>query len=186
MTGVEVIPTRKLRAIASGKVEEKEAAARAALVAPPLPPPPPAAPPLQVFALQSLSEAIVTTDLDGRLAYLNPAAEKLLGVTSAQALGRALEDVVGLVDQNERKLLADPVHAAVHGSNGNPHAFTRRAVLLGKTSGEERAIELAASPLRGGRQGASARWCCCTTSPNCAACIGRCPTRRRTTRSPGW
>src|SRR3954467_2419035 len=30
VTGVEVIPTRKLRALASGKVEEKEAAARAA------------------------------------------------------------------------------------------------------------------------------------------------------------
>jgi PAS domain S-box-containing protein len=41
VTGVEVIPTRKLRALASGKLDEKETAARAALVAPPLPPPPP-------------------------------------------------------------------------------------------------------------------------------------------------
>jgi len=148
VTGVEVIPTRKLRAIASGKIEEKEAAARAALVAPPLPPPPPAPPPLQVYAMQSLAEAIVTTDLEGRLAYLNPAAEKLLGVPRAQAIGRPLEDVAGLVDQNERKLIADPVREAISGSNGNPHAFTRRAVMLGKTSGEERAIELAASPLQ--------------------------------------
>ncbi|HET7810788.1 MAG TPA: EAL domain-containing protein [Steroidobacteraceae bacterium] len=147
VTGVEVIPTRKLRAIASGKIEEKEAAARAALVAPPLPPPPVAAPPLQLFALQSLAEAIVTTDLEGRLAWLNPAAEKLLGVSRAQATGRPLEDVVGLVDQNDRKLIADPVRDAVRGGNGNPHAFARRAVMLGKASGEERAIEIAASPL---------------------------------------
>src|SRR3954471_9835502 len=41
VTGVEVIPTKKLRALASGKIEEKEAVARAALVAPPLQPPPP-------------------------------------------------------------------------------------------------------------------------------------------------
>ena len=34
------------------------------------------------------------------------------------------------------------------GGNGNPHNLSRRAVLLGKASGEERAIELAASPLR--------------------------------------
>src|SRR5687768_10445837 len=74
VTGVEVIPTRKLRALASGKIDEMEAAKRAALVAPPLPPPPPARPPLQVFAMESLGEAIVSTDLDGRLAYLNPAA----------------------------------------------------------------------------------------------------------------
>jgi diguanylate cyclase (GGDEF)-like protein/PAS domain S-box-containing protein len=148
ITGVEVIPTRKLRAIASGKIDEKEAAARAALVAPPLPPPPPAPPPVQVSALQSLAEAIVTTDVDGRLVYLNPAAEKLLGTSRAQAAGRQLDEIVGLIDQNDRKLLTDPVKEAVGGGNGNPHALTRRAVLLGKSTGEERAIELAASPLR--------------------------------------
>jgi len=148
VTGVEVIPTKKLRALASGKLDEKEAAARAAMVAPPLPQPPPAVPPLQVFALQSLGQAIVTTDMEGRLAYLNPAAEQLLGVGRAQATGRLLEEVVGLVDENDRKQLSDPVREAVGGGDGNPHSLSRRAVLLGKASGEERAIELAASPLR--------------------------------------
>jgi diguanylate cyclase (GGDEF)-like protein/PAS domain S-box-containing protein len=148
VTGVEVIPTKKLRALASGKIDAKEAAARAAMVAPPLPTPPPPVPPLQVFAMQSLGEAIVTTDIEGRLVYLNPAAEKLLHVGLAQAVGRPLEDVVGLVDQNDRKQLADPVREAIGGGNGNPHNLSRRAVLLGKSSGEERAIELAASPLR--------------------------------------
>jgi diguanylate cyclase (GGDEF)-like protein/PAS domain S-box-containing protein len=147
VTGVEVIPTKKLRAIASGRIDEKEAAARAAMVAPPLPPPPPPPPPLQVFAMQSLAEALVATDLEGRLTFLNPAAEQLLGVARAQALGRLLEETVGLMDQNDRKLLADPVREAV-GGNGSPHNLSRRAVLLGKASGEERAIELAASPLR--------------------------------------
>jgi len=145
VTGVEVIPTKKLRALASGRIDEKEAAARAAMVAPPLPSPPP---PLQVSAMHSLAEAIVATDLEGHLTYLNPAAEKLLGVGRAQALGRMLEEIVGLMDQNDRKLLADPVREAVGGGNGNPHDVSRRAVLLGKASGEERAIELAASPLR--------------------------------------
>jgi diguanylate cyclase (GGDEF)-like protein/PAS domain S-box-containing protein len=147
ITGVEVIPTRKLRAIASGKIEEKEATARAALVAPPLPPAPPAPPPVQVFAMQSLAEAIVTTNVEGRLTYLNPAAEKLLGVSRAQAAGRLLEEVVGLIDQNDRKLLADPIREAIGNDSGGPHTLTRRAVLFGKSSGEERAIEIAASPL---------------------------------------
>jgi len=147
VTGVEVIPTKKLRALASGRINEKEAAARAALVAPPLPSPP-SPPPVQVFALQSLAEAIVTTDVEGRLVYLNPAAEKLLGTSRAQAAGRQLDEIVGLMDLNDRKALTEPVKEAVGGGNGNPHALTRRAVLLGKTPGEERAIELAASPLR--------------------------------------
>src|SRR6187399_198962 len=148
VTGVEVIPTKKLRALASGKIDEKEAAARAAMVAPPLPAPPPPEPPLQVYAMQSLGQAIVTTDMDGRLVFLNPAAEQLLGVARAQATGRLLEEVVGLVDENDRKQLSDPVREAVGGGNGGPHNLSRRAVLLGKASGEERAIELAASPLR--------------------------------------
>jgi diguanylate cyclase (GGDEF)-like protein/PAS domain S-box-containing protein len=148
VTGVEVIPTKKLRALASGRIDEKEAAARAALVAPPLPPPPPPVPPLQVFAMQSLGEAIVTTDMDGRLVYLNPAAEQLLGVTRGQAIGKLLDEVVGLVDENDRKQLSDPVREAIGGGDGSPHNLSRRAVLLGKSSGEERAIELAASPLR--------------------------------------
>jgi diguanylate cyclase (GGDEF)-like protein/PAS domain S-box-containing protein len=147
VTGVEVIPTKKLRALASGKLETKEAAARAAMVAPPLPTPP-VPTPLQVFAMQSLGEAIVTTDREGRLAWLNPAAEKLLGVGHAQAVGRALEDVVGLVDLADRKQVSDPVREAIGGGNGNQLSVSRRAVLIGKPSGEERAIELAASPMK--------------------------------------
>ncbi len=147
VTGVEVIPTKKLRALASGRIDEKEAAKRAALVAPPLPPPPPAPPPLQVMAMQSLAEAIVTTDAEGRLVYLNPAAEKMLAVDKSKVAGLRLEEVIGLLDQNDRKLLADPVREAIQGG-GNSQALSRRAVLIGKASGEERAIELAASPLR--------------------------------------
>jgi diguanylate cyclase (GGDEF)-like protein/PAS domain S-box-containing protein len=148
VTGVEVIPTKKLRALASGRIDEKEAAARAAMVAPPLPPPPPPEPPLQVYAMQSLGQAIVTTDMEGRLVFLNPAAEQLLGVAHAQAIGKRLEEVVGLVDENDRKQLSDPVRDAVGDGSGNTQNLNRRAVLLGKASGEERAIELAASPLR--------------------------------------
>ena len=69
-------------------------------------------------------------------------------MSRAQAAGRLLEEIVGLVDQNDRKLLADPVKEAIGGGNGAPHNLTRRAVLFGKSSGEERAIEIAASPLR--------------------------------------
>ncbi len=89
VTGVEVIPTKKLRALASGRIDEKEAAARAALVAPPLPPPPPAPPPLQVFAMQSLGEAIVTTDMDGRLVVPEPGRRKAVRRGSRAGAGPA-------------------------------------------------------------------------------------------------
>jgi hypothetical protein len=73
-----------------------------------------------------------------------PGAPDLLTLRAA----RLLEEVVGLVDENDRKLLSDPVREAVGGGDGVPHNLSRRAVLLGKSSGEERAIELAASPMR--------------------------------------
>ena len=109
VTGVEVIPTRKLRAIASGRIDEKEAAARAALVAPPLPPPPPRRRRCRCSRCSHWPRPSSPRTSRAASTYLNPAAEKLLGVSRAQAAGRLLEEIVGLIDQNDRKLLTDPV-----------------------------------------------------------------------------
>jgi PAS domain-containing protein len=110
-------------------------------VAPPLPVPPEPAPPLQVHALQSLAEAIVATDLDGQLTFLNPAAERLLGIGRAQALGRKLEEIVGLVDQADRKLLADPVLEAI---GGWPGALLAMSMLRHLTRKQDHLIMLSA------------------------------------------
>jgi PAS domain S-box-containing protein len=44
--------------------------------------------------LSSVADAVVTTDLDGRLTYLNPAAETLLGTSADQAIGKPAEEVM--------------------------------------------------------------------------------------------
>ncbi len=38
-------------------------------------------------ALESLSEALITTDADGRVDYINPAAARLLGVVAEETAG---------------------------------------------------------------------------------------------------
>lgn len=43
--------------------------------------------------LRSIGEAVVAVDLDGRVRFMNPVAEKFLGVSEADAAGRLFEDV---------------------------------------------------------------------------------------------
>ena len=48
--------------------------------------------------LGSISDAVVSTDAEGRITYLNPMAQSLCSVTVARAKGRPLAEVVHLVD----------------------------------------------------------------------------------------
>ncbi len=98
------------------------------------------------LALQSIAEAIVTTDASGQIEYLNPAAERLIGTTLEAARGKAIGVVVGLVDDADRRALSDPVYQAL--ASGVPVNLSRRALMITRGEGDERAIELSASPMR--------------------------------------
>ncbi len=129
ITGVEIIPTQTTPALRLGGDGASEP---------------------QLLALQSLAEAIIATDKDGRITFLNPAAEHLTGSAAAGALGKLLEDIVSLVDETDRRLLSDPVHQAL--TSGAPVNLSRRALLLSRTNGNERSVELSASPIRNSAQ----------------------------------
>jgi diguanylate cyclase (GGDEF)-like protein/PAS domain S-box-containing protein len=129
ITGVEIIPTQTTPALRLGGDAASEP---------------------QLLALQSLAEAIITTDEDGRITFLNPAAEHLTGSDAAAALGKLLEEIVSLVDETDRRLLSDPVHQAL--TSGAPVNLSRRALLLSRSNGAERSIELSASPIRNSAQ----------------------------------
>jgi len=103
-------------------------------------------PGMHSLALESLAEAVITTDAAGLITYINPAAERLTGSLSAAAVGKSLEDIVGFVDETDRRLLSDPVRQAL--TSGAPVNLSRRAMLLSRTNGSERSIELSASPIR--------------------------------------
>jgi diguanylate cyclase (GGDEF)-like protein/PAS domain S-box-containing protein len=129
VTGVEIIPTQTTPAL--------RLAAE------------PAAEP-QLLALNSLAEALITTDKDGRITFMNPAAEQLTGGALAGAAGKPLEELVHLVDETDRRLLSDPVRQAL--SSGATVQLSRRALLLSRANGSERSIELSAAPIRDGAQ----------------------------------
>jgi len=129
VTGVEIIPTQTVQTL---RLSSDSGA--------------PAGPSMHLLALESLAEAIITTDAAGLITYINPAAERLTGSTAATALGKGLEDIIGLVDETDRRLLSDPVRQAL--TSGAPVNLSRRALLLSRANGSERSIELSASPVR--------------------------------------
>ncbi len=133
VTGVEIIPTQTVPAL---KLLPSEAAAAAS------------ASPAHLYALDSLAEAVIATDLEGRIIYLNAATERLTGTTGANAIGRTLDEIVGLVDETERRVLNDPVKQAL--SSGAPVNLSRRALLVARANESEHSIELSASPIRNG------------------------------------
>jgi len=134
ITGVEIIPTQTVPAL---RLPEPAAGASPAESAGKNTP---------LLALNSLAEAVITTDADGKITYLNPAAERMTGSSASQAIGKLLEDIVGFVDETDRRLLSDPVRQAL--TSGAPVNLSRRALLLSRTNGSERSIELSASPIR--------------------------------------
>ena len=97
--------------------------------------------------LESLGDGLVTTDVEGRIDYLNRRAEELLGHTLAEVDGRPFADVVNVVDEADRKALVDPVRQCL--ASGAAVSIGRRAVLLTSVDGSEHSIELAAAPLLG-------------------------------------
>ena len=97
-------------------------------------------------ALDLLSEAVVATGRDGRVTYLNAAAARLAVMPPGQAVGRVFEDVVSLVEEGDRRLLAEPLRQTL--SSGTAVNLGRRALLVVRNDGGERSIELSASPIR--------------------------------------
>jgi len=64
-------------------------------------------------ALRSTSDAVLLTDVDGRVTFINPAAETLTGWTSPRAVGRHVDEVLRL----EPTAVAGPAAAAGSGAS---------------------------------------------------------------------
>jgi diguanylate cyclase (GGDEF)-like protein/PAS domain S-box-containing protein len=99
--------------------------------------------------LDSLGEGVVTTDINGRINYLNQVAEQLIGVSATEALGKVLTDIISLVDETDRRSLGDPVHQCL--TTRSRITAGRRGLMIARNGQEERSVELTASPLKGHR-----------------------------------
>ncbi len=63
--------------------------------------------------LNSIGDAVLSTDISGNVTYLNVVAERMTGWTLKEALGRPLGEVFQIIDGATHKPSPDPMELAI-------------------------------------------------------------------------
>ena len=98
--------------------------------------------------LGSIGDAVIATDTEGRVTYLNPVAERLTGWPSAEAGGRPLQDVFPIINEESRQAVENPVARVLR--EGEIVGLGNHTVLVSRT-GKEIPIGDSAAPIRDAR-----------------------------------
>jgi len=96
------------------------------------------------WTLESLPDAVASTDVEGRLTYLNAAAEAMTGYTRREALGKAHAQVLVVVDSVTGEQVSDAVVDAMARSRCVEQDF---ACMIVRRDHSRSAVEYAVSPL---------------------------------------
>ena len=94
--------------------------------------------------LDSIGDAVLSTDLEGKVTYLNVVAEKITGWTREEAAGKNIEEVFVIVDGGTREPCANPLRSAIQ--NNRTVGLTPNCILI-RRDGAEFAIEDSAAPI---------------------------------------
>ena len=95
--------------------------------------------------LQSIGDAVITTDTIGTVQYLNPVAERLTGWSLDAARGQPARLVLQLIDEETLEPAASPLDRAI---SGNAICTFGQKVALLRRDGASVAIEDSAAPIR--------------------------------------
>src|SRR5688572_20479942 len=97
------------------------------------------------LTLSSIGDAVITTDTEGRVTFLNPVAEFLTGWTQEEATGVPLERVFRIVNEETRRTVENPATRALR--EGVVIDLGNHTLLIAK-DGTERPIDDSAAPIR--------------------------------------
>ncbi|MCR4437792.1 MAG: PAS domain S-box protein [bacterium] len=95
--------------------------------------------------LRSIGDAVVATDAAGRIVFMNPVAEALVGCTQEEALGKAWNEILTILDEETHDPVSDPVAAVL--KDGKPLTLLR-TVLVNRRDGRQIPIDDTAAPIR--------------------------------------
>ncbi len=101
---------------------------------------------LQV-TLTSIADGVVSTDADGRITFLNPAAERISGWPKDEAVGQPVDKVLIILDETTQEKRGSTTFRAI--DLDDPHHSGN--ILLRRYDGELLPIEEHAAPLRDSR-----------------------------------
>jgi diguanylate cyclase (GGDEF)-like protein/PAS domain S-box-containing protein len=94
--------------------------------------------------LNSIGDAVLSTDSSGKVTYLNMVAEKMTGWLREEASGRPLADVFQIIDGTTRQRAQNPMEMAV--AQNKTVNLSANCILI-RRDGYESAIEDSAAPI---------------------------------------
>jgi diguanylate cyclase (GGDEF)-like protein/PAS domain S-box-containing protein len=100
---------------------------------------------LALVSLRSIADGVVTTNQFGKVQYLNPSAERLLGYTLEAAAGRTHQEILRLTDENSGEPLRDLVRLSLALNDGSGHMD--EGVLV-REDGARYHLRVTAGPMR--------------------------------------
>jgi PAS domain S-box-containing protein len=97
--------------------------------------------------LASIGDAVICTDAEGRVTFLNGVAENLTGWSHVDALGRPLPEVFQIINEATRQPVENP---ALRALRENTVVGLANHTILVASDGTERPIDDSAAPMRNG------------------------------------
>ena len=98
--------------------------------------------------LYCIGDAVLVTDIEGRVTRMNPVAERLTGWSEAQAVGQPVESVFRIVNEYTREPAEVPVAKALE--TGQTQELANHTILIAQHGGEL-PISDSAAPIRDAR-----------------------------------
>ena len=98
--------------------------------------------------LASIGDAVITTDSNGGVTFLNPVAESLTGWTLKEAAGQPLDSVFRIINEESRQPVESPAVRALR--EGVVVGLANHSLLIAK-DGAKRPIDDSAAPIRNER-----------------------------------
>jgi PAS domain S-box-containing protein len=95
--------------------------------------------------LASIGDAVITTDTEAHVTFMNATAKRLTGWKLSEAMGRPLHEVFNIVNEETRNLVESPVTKAIR--MGEIVGLANHTMLIAK-DGMERPIDDSAAPIR--------------------------------------
>ncbi|PTY01267.1 PAS domain S-box protein [Opitutus sp. ER46] len=99
--------------------------------------------------LQSIGDAVLATDTNGRVSHLNPVGEQLTGWPMAEALGRPVGEVFRVINEETREPAGIPVERVL--ATGMVQGLANHTLLIAR-DGTEHPIADSAAPIRDAAQ----------------------------------
>ena len=96
--------------------------------------------------LSSIADAVIATDLDGLITFMNPAAEAMTGRTMFQAAGRPLNEVFRVIDEGPHQR-ADVLVSNADSPETTPRGIAKNMILISQ-DGTKRPIDYSSAPMR--------------------------------------